>query len=99
MRKATLISIDLAKPIFQILGVSAEGKTLFKRWLNRIKLIEFISQHLACTIVMEACYSSHYWGRTFKKMGHAVKLIPAQLVTLFVQGNKNNKNDALAIYL
>ena len=98
MKKATIISIDLAKNIFQILGVSAEGKTLFKRRLNRIKLIEFISQHPACTIVMEACYSSHYWGRTFEEMGHAVKLIPAQHVTPFVRGNKNDKNDALAIY-
>ena len=47
---------------------------------------------------MEACYSSHYRGRTFKEMGHAVKLIPAQHVTPFVRGNKNDKNDALAIY-
>ncbi len=31
-------------------------------------------------------------------MGHAVKLIPAQHVTPFVRGNKNDKNDALAIY-
>jgi transposase len=39
---------------------------------------------------MEACYSSHYWG-------HDVKLIPAQHVTPFVRGNKNDHNDAFAI--
>jgi len=33
-----------------------------------------------------------------KKWGHAVKLIPAQHVTPFVRGNKNDKNDALVIY-
>ena len=98
MKKVTTISIDLAKNIFQILGVSAEGETVFKRRLNRIKLIELISQHPACTIVMEACYSSHYWARTFEEMGHIIKLIPAQHVTPFVRGNKNDKNDALAIY-
>ncbi len=31
-------------------------------------------------------------------MGHAVKLIPAQHVTPFVRGNKNDKNDDMAIY-
>ena len=49
------------------------------------------------TVVMEACYSSHYWGRELSKMSHDVKLIPAQHVTPFVRGNKNDRNDAFAI--
>ena len=98
MKQAAIISIDFAKSIFQILGVSAEGKTVFKRRVNRIKLVELIAQHPACTIVMEACYSSHDWARAFEEIGHTVKLIPAQHVTPFVRGNKNDKNDALAIY-
>ena len=47
--------------------------------------------------IMEACYSSHYWARRFKQMGHSPFLIPAQHVTPFVRGNKNDHNDALAI--
>lgn len=31
------------------------------------------------------------------KLGHDVKLIPAQHVTPFVRGNKKNNNDAFAI--
>ena len=31
-------------------------------------------------------------------MGHTVHLIPAQHVTPFVRGNKNDNNDALAIF-
>ena len=46
---------------------------------------------------MEACYSSHYWGREFTKLGHAVELIPPQFVKPFLRGNKNDRNDALAI--
>jgi transposase len=46
---------------------------------------------------MEACYSSHYWGRELSKLGHDVKLIPAQHVTPFVRGNKYDHNDAFAI--
>ena len=48
-------------------------------------------------VVMEACYSSHYWGRELAKLGHDTKLIPAQHVTPFVRGNKNDHNDAFAI--
>lgn len=48
-------------------------------------------------IVMEACYSSHYWGRLFATMGHTVRLLPAQHVAPFVRGNKSDHNDAIAI--
>jgi transposase len=54
-------------------------------------------QQSPTTVVMEACYSSHYWGREIAKLGHDTKLIPAQHVTPFVQGNKNDHNDAFAI--
>lgn len=37
-------------------------------------------------------------GRTAQQFGHTVKLIPAQHVTPFVRGNKNDSNDALAIF-
>ena len=46
---------------------------------------------------MEACYSSHYWGRVFQQMGHTVRLLPAQHVTPFVRGNKSDHNDTIAI--
>ena len=46
---------------------------------------------------MEACSGAHYWAHQFTSLGHQVKLIPAQFVKPFVQGNKNDYNDALAI--
>lgn len=51
----------------------------------------------ASKVYMEACYSSHYWGRTLLEMGHSAYLIPAQHVKPFVRGNKNDNNDALAV--
>jgi hypothetical protein len=29
-------------------------------------------------VVMEACYSANYWGRTIQKLGHDVRLPPRQ---------------------
>ncbi len=95
--KLKTISIDLAKNVFQACGVNEHIKPQFNKKLKRSELLSFMQQQLPTTVVMEACYSSHYWGREISKLGHEVKLIPAQHVTPFVRGNKNDANDALAI--
>ena len=46
---------------------------------------------------MEACSSANYWARELLRLGHEVKLIPAQHVKRFLPGNKNDYNDARAI--
>ncbi|MGD8641982.1 MAG: IS110 family transposase, partial [Gammaproteobacteria bacterium] len=50
-----------------------------------------------CTVALEACSSAHYWGRELEKLGHRVRLIPPCYVKRYVQGHKNDYNDALAI--
>jgi transposase len=65
-------------------------KSQFNKRLKRNELLDFMRQQAPTMVVMEACYSSHYWC-------HDVKLILAQHVTPFVRGNKNDHNDAFAI--
>ncbi|MFT4938007.1 MAG: transposase [Paraglaciecola sp.] len=95
--KLRTITIDLAKNVFQVCGVNKHIKQQFNERLKRDELLEFMRQQVPTTVVMEACYSSHYWGREIAKLGHDTKLIPAQHVTPFVRGNKNDANDAFAI--
>ena len=97
MNNTSLIAIDLAKNIFQVCLMDKNHKIQFNKTFNRKTLIEFIIQQPPSTIAMEACYSSHYWGRLFNSFGHEVKLLPAQHVKPFVRGNKNDHNDAIAI--
>lgn len=97
MTKHNVIAIDLAKTIFQVCGMTKQNKTVFNKSLSRTKLPEFMAQQPPTEVVMEACYSSHFWARRFETMGHKVKLLPAQHVTPFVRGNKSDRNDALAI--
>lgn len=92
-----LISIDLAKNVFQVCTINEHGKMVSNKKLSRNKLSAMIARELPTTVVMESCYSANCWGREFEKMGHTVKLIPAQHVKPFVRGNKNDANDALAI--
>ncbi len=96
--KVTTIAIDLAKNVFNVLGMDVHAKQLFNKRLNRIQLVEFMQLQPPCDVTFEACYSAHYWGRKFNSMGHHVKLIPPQHVTPFVRGNKNDKNDVMAIF-
>ena len=51
-----------------------------------------------CEIAMEACAGAHHWARELKRRGYRVKLIPLQFVKPFVKSNKNDANDAEAIW-
>ena len=76
MNKISTISIDLAKHVFQVMGFSEKGFPCLSKRLSRKKLRETMLIIPPCTVVMEACSSSHYWGRTFSTMGHRVQLVP-----------------------
>ncbi|TQV78952.1 IS110 family transposase [Aliikangiella coralliicola] len=91
------MAVDLAKNVFQVCALNKNDKVLFNKKLRRRELAEFMAQQKPSPVYTEACYSSHYWARRFKQMGHSPFLIPAQHVTPFVRGNKNDHNDALAI--
>ena len=97
MSKVTLISVDLAKDVFQVAGFTDRLKEVFNRQIKRKDLHCFMAQQPACEVVMEACCSSHYWARCFQEMGHYVRLLPTQHVTPFVRGNKSDHNDTVAI--
>lgn len=98
MKKFNTISIDLAKSVFQVALINTAGKILSNRQISRKKLQSFISRQGPSRIVMEACGSSNYWGRQFKSAGHEVLLVAGQHVKPFVKRNKNDANDAIAIY-
>jgi len=46
---------------------------------------------------MEACATSHFWGRFAQRLGHEVRLIPPIYVKPFVKRQKNDAADAAAI--
>lgn len=97
MAKHNLVSVDLAKNVFQVCGMTRQQKVTFNKSVRRRELAEFMANQPPVEVAMEACYSSHYWARQFEAMGHTVKLLPAQHVSPFVRGNKSDHNDAIAI--
>lgn len=97
MNEITLLGIDLAKNVFQLIGVDKHHKEVMKKRVSRVKLQEFVSKLPPCTILMEACGSSNHWGRTFSAMGHEAKLISPQHVTPYIANHKNDYKDTEGI--
>ena len=92
-----LLSIDLAKNIFQLHGADERGRQTLSRRVSRGKLLETVISLPRCRIVMEACGGAHYWARKFTGMGHHVQIIAPRFVKPFVKSLKNDRNDAEAI--
>ena len=92
--------VDLARSKFQVHTFSARGEVLQRRTLTRAKFDELFSNPKTPRgrFVMEACTSSHYWARQFVRQGHEARLHPAQFVAKHRIGDKNNGNDADAIW-
>jgi len=93
----TTVGLDLAKNVFHVICLNEHNKEVKKQMLRRTQVSQFFAQLSPCLVAMEACATSHYWGRKLTLMGHDVKLIPPQHVKPLVQGNKNDYNDARAI--
>jgi transposase len=95
--KITILGIDIAKSVFVLVGLDEKGHEVLKKKLSRTQLKQTLMNLPPCKVAMEACGSSHYWGRQIEAMGHRVVLIPPQYVKPFVRTNKNDTNDARAI--
>ena len=78
MGEVTTIGLDLAKHVFQVHGVDAEGATVLRKQLRRAQVVGFFSRLPRCVVGMEACGTAHYWARELRALGHEVRLMPAQ---------------------
>ena len=89
------IGIDLAKNVFAIHGVDANGKAvLVKPSVRREQLMSVITALPPCLIGMEACSGAHHWARQFTALGHTVKLMAPKFVAPYRMSGKQGKNDA-----
>jgi transposase len=97
VEEVSTIGLDLAKHVFQAHGASASGAVMFRKKLRREQVLTFLAGQPRCLVAMEACASSHHWGRAIGELGHEVKLIPPAYVKPFVKRQKNDMADAEAI--
>jgi len=93
----TTLGIDLAKSVFQLHGVDADGAVVLQKKLRRGAVLDFLGKLEPCLIGMEACATSHSWARETAALGHEVRLIPPAYVKPYVKRQKNDAADAEAI--
>jgi len=98
LSSVTTVAVDLAKHVFQVHGCDGNGQVIVAKALRRKDVLPFFASLKACLVGMEACGSAHHWGRELMALGHDVKLIPPAYVKPFVKRQKNDRNDAAAIY-
>lgn len=91
------VGLDIAKNTFHAVQMDARGKVLGRKQLKRHQVCQWFANLPPSRVVMEACGSSHYWGRQISASGHEVRQIPAQHVVAYRRKNKNDYNDAEAI--
>src|SRR5947208_8900072 len=97
MSEITTIGLDLAKHVFQVHGIDAEGTTVLRKRLRRNQVLGFFSRLPRCLVGLEACATAQYWARELGALGHEVRLMPPAYVKAYVKRNKNDAADAEAI--
>jgi len=95
--QVTTIGLDLAKHIFQLHGIDAQGRIVLRRRLRRAELLPFLEALPPCLIGLEACGTAHHWARQLAALGHTVRLMPPAYVKPYVKRQKNDMADAEAI--
>jgi transposase len=97
MGEVSTIGLDIAKSVFQIHGVDADGTVVIRKRVSRAKILEYFSDLPPCVVGIEACATAHHWSRELQGLGHAVRLMPPSYVKAYLKRSKNDANDAAAI--
>jgi len=97
MQAITTIGLDIAKSVFQVHGIDAEGQVVVRQQLRRSRVLGFFKKLSPCLVGIEACASSHHWSRELQALGHTVRLMPPAYVKPYLKRQKNDAADAEAI--
>ena len=97
MGQITTIGLDIAKSVFQVHGVDAEGVIVLRRRLTRARLLEFFGKIGPCRVGIEAAPPRTTGRENFGRSGHDVRLMPPSYVKPYVKRQKNDAADAEAI--
>ena len=90
-------AIDTSKHVFTLHGVDEQDYSVVHRNFRCADRETFFGKLPSTEVVMGACGGAHHWGRLLARLGHTVRLMPAQYVKPFVKRAKNDRADAEAI--
>jgi transposase len=95
--QVTTIGLDVAKAVFQVHGVDAQGRIVIAKAVRRRQVLALFASLPRCLVGLEACATAHHWARELTRLGHEVRLMPPTYVKPYVRRGKNDAADAAAI--
>jgi hypothetical protein len=69
MQTITTVGLDIAKSVFQVHCVDANGDVVLRRQLKRRYMLAFFQKLPPGLVGIEACASSHHWSRQLQALG------------------------------
>ena len=94
MQTITAIGLDIAKSVFQVHGVDADGQVVVRRHLKRRYVLAFFQKLPPCLVGIEACASAHHWARELQ----SYKSVPDYLWQAEAQLGWINAAGPLGVY-
>ncbi|MBT8154365.1 hypothetical protein KMP13_10740 [Epibacterium ulvae] len=88
------MGIDLGKTVCSLEGLDATGAVVYRKRLQRHRLLDFLEGLDPCIVAMEACGGAHHIGRFCLQHGHESRLMSPLYVRPY--GNKNPLNFTLS---
>jgi len=82
----SIVGFDLSKSVFQLSLADAKHHVVDRKRLSRAQFHRFLAQTEPVRLVMEACGTSHYWGRTAQSLGQRSSYGSDKLI---LPGSKN----------
>ena len=70
MQTITTIGLDIAKSVFQVHAIDADGNIVIRRQVKRRYVLAFFQKLPPCLVGIEARASSHHWSRELQALGH-----------------------------
>ena len=69
-----VLGIDLGKTVCSLAGLDEAGAVVFRKRLQRHRLLDFLATLAPCVVAMEACGGAHHIGRFCLEKGHEPRL-------------------------
>ena len=92
-----VLGIDFGKTVCSLAGLDEAGAVMFRKRLQRHRLLDFLDTLPPCVVAMEACGGAHHIGRFCLQKGHEPRLMSPLYVRPYVKVHKNDDRDAEAI--
>lgn len=92
-----VLGIDLGKTVCSLAGLDGNGAVIFRRRIQRFRLLDFLGGLPSCVVAMEACGGAHHIARHCIEHGHEPRLMSPLYVRPYVKVHKNDDRDVEAI--